>query len=90
VVTQTGELEFETPLNIPGKFAEGFAPVFAWVRGERWIVIASEYGENGKAKAWWVDLDARKVSEVEGLSRLRLKISLRMETAAFLRWRNIV
>lgn len=72
-ISQTGELTFETSLEIPPRFVEGFAPRISWVEGDRWVLIASELGEKGRARAWWIDVNRRKVSEVVGFTSASVK-----------------
>lgn len=42
------------------------APEAVWLKGERWLVHARTWGDDERAYAWWLDLPAGSLSEIEG------------------------
>jgi hypothetical protein len=72
LVGQNGDLIAEIPLQLPQDLP-GDAKVFlTWIAGNRWLVTASLWDEDTKARAWWIDAAKKTMTEIAGFKCLRI------------------
>jgi hypothetical protein len=57
LLAHNGNVEKRFNLDLPKKLTEVSSPKFAWIATNRWVFIASAHGENGKATAWWLNVE---------------------------------
>ena len=64
LVDSSGKLVREIALAIQPKIDSTYWSSLCWVGGNRFVIALSEYGVNGKAKAWWVDAQTGNVEPI--------------------------
>ena len=60
IVDQDGHVLNDVPLPTMSNSAKHLT----WIKGQRWLVVASPYGTDAKARAWWFDTDAGAFTEI--------------------------
>lgn len=73
LVDQTGKLLHEIPLPVRSVDDKSRWSGHCWVGGNRFIVTLSEIGREGKANAWWVDVETGKVEPIPGFNSPSIK-----------------
>jgi hypothetical protein len=64
LVDSSGKVLHQVAIAIRPKSDESHWSPVCWVGGNRFVVAISEFGTNGKAKAWWVDAETSKVEPI--------------------------
>jgi hypothetical protein len=65
-VSPEGILPAEVNLVIPAEALAYASLKSAWVKGDRWVVTASDCSVGGKAFAWWVDVASQEATAIPG------------------------
>ncbi len=64
LIEQTGKVLVEMPL----KFPKEESTIIAWIAGDRWLITSSLYGNEARPRAYWLDVEKKTRTKIEGFT----------------------